>query len=130
MKNADINKGQILDRYGESDGTFTSPVENGKIPNYDTRGLPYPESVMDYHQYEVEKDVNIKNVQQGYNKLSELDKKMLDTLMARYEFTLEDIASPKLGNISEVFGAGGGTQIQFGTSVEWYKKMGILKEIK
>lgn len=37
--------------------------------------------------------------------------------MARYEFTLEDIASPKLGNISEVFGAGGGTQIQFGTSV-------------
>ncbi len=130
MKNVDLKTGQILDRYGNPSGTFTSPVENGKIPSYDTRGLPYPESVMDYHQYEVIKDVNMKNVQQGYKKLSDLDKEMLDTLMARYEFTLEDIASPKLGNISEVFGAGGGTQIQFGTSVEWYEKMGILKEIK
>ncbi|MBC1446629.1 glycohydrolase toxin TNT-related protein [Listeria welshimeri] len=130
MKNVDLKTGQILDRYGNPSGTFTSPVENGKIPSYDTRGLPYPESVMDYHQYKVVKDVNMKNVQQGYNKLSDLDKEMLDTLMARYEFTLEDIASPKLGNISEVFGAGGGTQIQFGTSVEWYEKMGILKEIK
>lgn len=130
LQSADLKTGQILDRYGNPNGTFTSPVENGKIPSYDTRGLPYPESIMDYHQYEVIKDVNMKNVQQGYNKMSDLDKEMLDTLMARYEFTLEDIANPKSGKISEVFGAGGGTQIKFGTSVEWYEKMGIIKEIK
>ena len=33
------------------------------------------------------------------------------------------------GEIAEVFGAGGGTQIKR-TSVSWYEKMGLLKEIK
>ena len=33
------------------------------------------------------------------------------------------------GEIAKVFGAGGGTQIKR-TSVSWYEKMGLLKEIK
>lgn len=55
---------------------------------------------------------------------------MLDILMDRYDFTLEDISNPQSGKISKVFGSGGGEQIKFGTSVEWYEKMGLIKEIK
>lgn len=130
MKNAGIKKGQILDRYGESGGTFTSPVENGKVLNYDSRGLPYPESVMDYHQYEVIKDINIKNVQQGFDNLSVLDQQKLKQIMSDYGFNLQDMANPQSGLISEVFGTGGGTQIKLGTSISWYEKLEILKEIK
>ncbi|HHT7755663.1 TPA: hypothetical protein ACT2GM_001661 [Streptococcus suis] len=45
-------------------------------------------------------------------------------------FTLADMANPQKGTIDIVFGAGGGTQIKFGTSVNWYEKMGLIKEIK
>jgi hypothetical protein len=130
VKNADLKKGQILDRYGATSGTFTSPVENGQVLNYDSRGLPYPESVMEYHQYEVVKDINIKNVQQGFDNLSVLDQQKLKQLMSDYGFDLEDIANPQSGKIAEVFGSGGGTQVKLGTSVSWYEKLGILKEIK
>lgn len=130
IKDANVTKGQTLDRYGDSGGTFTSPLENGKPLDYDARGLPYPESMMDYHKYEIVKDINLKNVQQGFDNLNDLDRKMLDTLMDRYNFTLEDIANPQSGKISEVFGSGGGTQIKLGTSVEWYEKIGLIKEIK
>ena len=44
-------------------------------------------------------------------------------------FTLEDMANPQKGQIAKIFGQGGGTQIKFSTSVVWYEKMGILKEV-
>ncbi|EFR92357.1 conserved hypothetical protein, partial [Listeria innocua FSL S4-378] len=34
------------------------------------------------------------------------------------------------GEVVQVFGAGGGTQIQLGTVVDWYEKLNLLKEIK
>lgn len=43
---------------------------------------------------------------------------------------LKGIASPQEGKISQVFGAGGGTQIQFSTSVNWYEELGLIKEIR
>lgn len=130
MSDIELKKGQIIDRYGDPSGTFTSPVENGIIPPYDTRGLPYPESFKDYYQYEVVKDVNLKNVQEGFDNLSPADFDKLRSDMIDYKFTLNDIANPQSGKISVVFGAGGGTQIKLGTSVSWYEKLGILKEIK
>ncbi|MHC5279671.1 TNT domain-containing protein [Listeria kieliensis] len=129
-KDADLKQGQIIDRYGEPGGRYTSPVENGKMLEYDTRGLPYPESAMDYHQYEVIKDINMENVISGYNNLGELDRIELDILMNRYEFTLSDIANARLGKIAEIFGDGGGIQIKFETSVSWYEKLGLLREVK
>lgn len=122
--------GQIIDRYGDPFGKFTSPVENGKILAYDTRGLPYPESAKAYHQYEVVKDINMENVQKAYKNLIPSDKAKLIEDMDFYKFSLEDIANPQLGKISKVFGAGGGIQIQLGTVVDWYEKLGLLKEIK
>ncbi|WP_234405343.1 glycohydrolase toxin TNT-related protein [Paenilisteria weihenstephanensis] len=63
--NANLKAGQVIDRYGDSFGRFTSPVENGKILEYDTRGLPYPESVKPYYQYEVVQDINLVNVKKS-----------------------------------------------------------------
>ncbi|MBQ6345891.1 MAG: hypothetical protein L0F95_07335 [Lactococcus sp.] len=50
--------------------------------------------------------------------------------MKKYDFNLEIMANPQSGKISEVFGAGGGTQIRFGTSVKWYEKFKLIQEIK
>ncbi|MBF2479051.1 glycohydrolase toxin TNT-related protein [Listeria marthii] len=127
---ADLKAGQIIDRYGNSFGKFTSPVEDGNILAYDTRGLPYPESSKTYHQYEVVTDINLENVQKAYNKLSPVEQGKLANDMIKHKFSLEDIANPKSGKISKVFGAGGGTQIQLGTVVDWYEKLNLLKEVK
>ncbi|MBC1864145.1 Imm59 family immunity protein [Listeria welshimeri] len=48
---ANLKAGQIIDRYGNSFGKFTSPVENGDILAYVTRGLPYPQSAKAYHNF-------------------------------------------------------------------------------
>ncbi len=40
--------------------------------SYDSRGLPYPETTVKYHGYEVLKDINIKNVTDSFNKLFKL----------------------------------------------------------
>ena len=52
--------------------------------------------------------------------------------LVELHFRLKNDAWPSnvsQGEIAEVFGAGGGTQIKR-TSVSWYEKMGLLKEIK
>jgi len=127
---ANITAGQVIDRYGDSGGKYTSPVESGVSAPYDTRGLPYPESEMPYHQYESTQDINTKTVQDAYDNLSATDKRDLLEDMKKYSFNLDSMANPQEGIISNVFGAGGGTQIQLGTSVSWYEKMGLLKEVK
>ncbi|MBC1858010.1 hypothetical protein [Listeria seeligeri] len=75
-------------------------------------------------------DINLENVQQAFDDLSSIDQRKLLQDMKDYEFTLCDIANPQTGEISKVFGADGGTQIQLGTVVNWYEKMNLLKEIK
>ena len=65
---ANLKAGQVIDRYGESGGRFTSPVNNGEVAAYDTRGLPYPESSMTYHQYEILSDLSPQNAKRTYQK--------------------------------------------------------------
>lgn len=129
-KPANLKAGDIIDRFGESGGTFTSPVKEGKIIPFNKRGLPYPEGYQTYHQYEIVKEINFKNVKMGYEGLSKPDKMMLDKLMGDYKFSLKDIAEPKEGMIDIVFGQGGGTQLKFGTSISWYEKLGLIREVK
>ena len=126
---ANLKAGQVIDRFGNSFGRFTSPVDNGEKLAFNTRGLPYPEGYQAYHQYEIVKDINLENIKNGYKLLSEKDKIVLTKLMKDRHFTLEDMANPQKGQIAKIFGQGGGTQIQFGTSVVWYEKMGLLKEV-
>ena len=129
-KPANLKVGDIMDRFGESGGTFTSPVKEGEIIPFNKRGLPYPEGYQTYHQYEIVKEINFKNVKMGYEGLSKPDKMMLDKLMGDYKFSLKDIAEPKEGMIDIVFGQGGGTQLKFGTSISWYEKLGLIREVK
>ena len=126
---ANLKAGQFIDRYGNSGGRFTSPLENGQKLPFESRGLPYPEGYQPYHKYEMVKDINIENVKLGFSTLSSADRQLLSAEMERYGKNLNDLANPKIGDIAKVFGQGGGKQIQFETSVKWYEKMGLLKEI-
>ncbi|WP_206538344.1 hypothetical protein [Listeria floridensis] len=75
-------------------------------------------------------DININSVKDSfYNLIPELQDELRGE-MRKYRFTFEDIANPQQGKIAEVFGAGGGTQIQLGTVVDWYEKLGLIREIK
>ncbi|RSI81003.1 hypothetical protein D8855_06775 [Streptococcus mitis] len=128
-QSADLKAGQVIDRFGSNGGRFASPIDNGEKLPFNSRGLPYPEGYQVYHQYEIVKDINLENVKSGYKLLSEKDKIVLSKLMKDRHFTLEDMANPQKGQIAKIFGQGGGTQIKFSTSVVWYEKMGILKEV-
>lgn len=39
------------------------------------------------------------------------------------------MANIQKGEIGEIFGQGGGAQVKFGTSIEWYEKLGLLREV-
>ena len=127
---ANLKAGQVIDRFGSNGGCFASPVDNGEILPFNTRGLPYPEGYQVYHQYEVVKDINLENVKAGFSRLSDTDKMSLQAQLERFGKTLDDLANPQKGQIAKVFGQGGGVQIKFETTVKWYEKMGLLKEIK
>ncbi|WP_221644799.1 TNT domain-containing protein [Listeria grandensis] len=128
--NADLKAGQIVDRYGDAGGRFTSPVESGKILDYETRGLPYPESSMKYHQYEVLKDITETNIKTAYSKSSKEVQNKIDDIMEEWGLSFEDLANPQRGDVAQVFGAGGGAQIRFTTSVKYYEQLGLIKEVK
>ena len=127
---ANLKAGQIIDRFGNSYGRFTSPVDNGEKLAFNTRGLPYPEGYQEYHQYEVVKDINKANYEKAYNQLNDMDKFQLKMDMEEFGFRPEDIYNPQRGEIAKIFGQGGGIQIQLGTSVNWYEKLGFLREVK
>ncbi|WP_409372391.1 TNT domain-containing protein [Streptococcus acidominimus] len=126
---AHLKAGQLVDRYGSSGGRFTSPIIDGEVTPFNKRGLPYPESYQPYYRYEVVKDISLANLKSGYDLLSEQDKIVLSKLMKDRKFTLEDMANVQMGKIAKVFGQGDGIQIKFSTSVVWYEKMGLLKEV-
>ena len=129
-QSADLKAGQVIDRFGSNGGRFASPIDNGEKLPFNSRGLPYPEGYQVYHQYEIVKDINLENVKAGFSRLSDIDKMSLQAQLERFGKTLEDLANPQKGQIAKVFGQGGGVQIKFETSVEWYEKLGLLREVK
>ncbi|EUJ33149.1 hypothetical protein MFLO_04400 [Listeria floridensis FSL S10-1187] len=130
MTDANLKAGQIVDRYGDSMGRFTSPVENGKILAYDTRGLPYPESIKAYHQYEILSDITKDNIRDAYINSAEGVKKQIDGIMDKFGLDFDKLASVQKGKVAEVFGVGGGEQIKFVTSVKYYEILGLIREVK
>lgn len=125
-----LKKGQIIDRYGSSNGRFVSPIKNGEVTPFDKRGLPYPEGYQEYRRYRVIKDINKENYFESLNKLSPEDKYQLEMDMLDYGFKHDDIYNLQQGEIAKVFGNGGGIQIRFGTNIKWYEKLNFLEEIK
>ncbi len=126
---ATLRAGDVIDRYGSPHGAFTSPVIGGDILDYDTRGLPYPESYQVYHQYEITTDITMENIQKAYDSLPDSRKIEFDNDLADKDKQLSDLVSNYIGSIDTVFGAGGGTQIQFGGSVQFYIDLGLIREI-
>lgn len=124
-----LRAGEVIDRFGSPHGAFTSPVVDGVILDYDTRGLPYPESYQAYHQYEITTDITMENIQKAYDSLPDSSKIEFDNDLADKDKQLSDLASNYIGTIDTVFGAGGGTQIQFGGSLQFYIDLGFVREI-
>ncbi|HEL0287161.1 TPA: glycohydrolase toxin TNT-related protein, partial [Streptococcus equi subsp. zooepidemicus] len=73
MAPAFLKTGDLLDRYGESGGPFTSPIINHKVISFNKRGLPYPEGYQNYHQYRILQDITIENVKFDYDNLAYKD---------------------------------------------------------
>ena len=120
----------MIDRFGSNSGRFTSPVENGQKLSYDTRGLPYPEGYQPYHQYEVVKDITKENILKAYNEVPQKLQYFLNERLSKYGNPVDVLSDVKKGQIAKVFGHGGGTQIQFGSNLEYYEILGFLKEVK
>ena len=123
--------GEVIDRYGPSDGRYTSPVVEGEPYSYDKRVLPYVEDQSQYHQYEVIGD------------MSRLDDYIANckdpTLKAQIERDISYYYNDDYSNIKacrgeiagvEGFGSGGGVHYEFPIKIEYLGKLGILKEIK
>ncbi|WP_242236659.1 T7SS effector LXG polymorphic toxin [Streptococcus acidominimus] len=127
---AHLKAGQLVDRYGSNGGRFTSPIIDGEVTPFNKRGLPYPEGYQPYHRYEVVIDINKSNYEKALKKLSPIDRQQIEIDMEDFGFGPEDIYNPQKGEIAKVFGQGGGVQIMFGTSINWYEKLGFIKEIK
>lgn len=122
--------GEIIDRYGPSNGRYTSPVENGTPYSYDQRSLPYVEEAAQYHQYEITGDFSkideyIKNC--SYTKL----KMQIDAYVNKYYSGDYSKLIAYKGKIAEGFGtSGGGIQYEMQMNVEWLEKLGLIREIK
>ena len=123
-------KGEIIDRFGPSDGTFTSPVIGGKPYSYDSRSLPYLEDLRQYHQYELTDDLNklgdcIKNCND-----KDLVQDINDFMAYKKIKSYDDLISYK-GEIASGFGAsGGGIQYQLPLPVDILEELGLLKIIE
>lgn len=92
--------GEVIDRYGNANGRYTSPVINGEAYSYTERSLPYVEDLSNYHQYEVIGD---------YNKVT------------AYKGEIAGI---------EGWGIGGGIQYELPITVDLLERLGLLKELK
>ena len=127
---ANLKAGQVIDRFGSNGGRFTSPVDNGEILPFNTRGLPYPEGHQVYHQYEIVKDLTKENILQAFKEAPDIVKEKIRLSLEYRDLDIEELVNIRKGKIAKVFGQGGGTQIQFGSSLSFYEDLGLVREIK
>ncbi|EEW36606.1 hypothetical protein HMPREF0444_1676 [Granulicatella adiacens ATCC 49175] len=127
---ANLKAGQVIDRFGSNGGRFASPVDNEEKLPFNTRGLPYPEDHQVYHQYEIVRDLTKENILQAFKEAPDIVKEKIRISLEYYGLDIEDLANIRKGKIAKVFGQGGGTQIQFASSLSLYEDLGLVKEIK
>lgn len=75
------------------------------------------------------KDITKENIRRAFKEASHNTQIDIMNTLTEYNLNLDDIVDIRQGQIAKMFGQGGGTQIQFGTSVVWYEKMGLSKEV-
>ncbi|QAY60136.1 DUF4237 domain-containing protein [Microbacterium protaetiae] len=117
--------GEVVDRYGPSDGRYTSPVpENGPY-TYDQRSLPYVENPNHYHQYEFNDDLN--SVKARYDQAPPDVQARVDDLIDKGYYSFGQQASR--GPIADGFGVPGqGVQDELPLPVDVLIDLGILSE--
>ncbi len=123
--------GGVIDRYGNANGRYTSPVINGKSYSYTERSLPYVEDLSNYHQYEVVGDFS--KLEEYINNCSDIKlKTQIDAAVTKYyDGDYSKLISYK-GEIAEIkgWGTGGGIQYEFSLTVDQLEGLKLLKEIK
>lgn len=123
--------GEVIDRYGNANGRYTSPVINGISYSYTERSLPYVEDLSNYHQYEVVGDFS--KIKEYVNNCSDVKlKTQIDAAVTKYyDGDYNKLISYK-GEIAgiEGWGNGGGIQYEFPLTVDQLERLGLLKEIK
>ncbi|MEX0136654.1 glycohydrolase toxin TNT-related protein [Bacillus nitratireducens] len=125
-----LKMGEVIDRYGPPNGTYTSPVVNGKPYSYGERALPYLEDVSKYHQYEVVGDFS--NIKTYVDNCSDPTlKAQVDAAIQKYYCGDYSKLKAQIGEIAPGFGTiKGGTQIQLPLTVEQLEGLKLLKQIK
>ena len=121
--------GEVIDRYGPTNGRFTTPIRNNKPYSYDQRSLPYLEDVTQYHSYTI-----IGN----FSELEQYVKSCLNANLKNEIYEYVDVyyggdfnkISIYQGEIAGVvgWGIGGGIQYELPFAVEWLEAIGILQE--
>ena len=123
--------GEIIDRYGPTNGRYTSPVIDGKTYSYTERSLPYVEDAASYYQYEVVGDFT--KIEEYVNNCTDVRlKTQIDISVKKYyKGDYSRLVSYK-GETALVdgWGTGGATQYEFSLSVEQLEGIGLLKKIK
>lgn len=123
--------GEIIDRYGNANGRYTSPVIDGNSYSYTKRSLPYVEDLSNYHQYEVVGD--FKKIEKYVNNCNDVNlKTQIDATVTKYyDGDYSKLLSYK-GEVATVkgWGNGGAIQYEFSLTVEQLEKLGLLKKIK
>ena len=81
----------------------------------------------EYPKYEVVHDLTRSNIEVAFNNASPELRKYLTKSLSKYGNPIGVLSNIRKGEIAMFFGAGGGTQIQLGSNLKYYKAMNLLK---
>ena len=87
-------------------------------------------AIKTYHQYEIVKDLTKENILQAFKEAPDIVKEKIRLSLEYRGLDIEELVNIRKGKIAKVFGQGGGTQIQFGSSLSFYEDLGLVREIK
>jgi len=74
-------------------------------------------------------DLTRSNIEVAFNNASPELRKYLTKSLSKYGNPIGVLSNIRKGEIAMFFGAGGGTQIQLGSNLEYYKALNLLKEV-
>ena len=75
----------------------------------------------DYHKYEVIHDLTRSNIEVAFSNASPELRRYLTKSLSKYGNPIVVLSNIRKGEIAMVFWAGGGTQIQLGLNLQYYK---------
>ncbi|HCC34867.1 MAG TPA: hypothetical protein DEQ02_04250 [Ruminococcaceae bacterium] len=119
--------GDSWDRFGDNEGRYVSPIEDGSSYPFDSRSLPQVENPNEYHRYTVTRDFSelpdaIRNLPDG-----RLKSDVWDVLNEYYKGDVSKLITYK-GPIAPAFNttATNAVQVEVPLSMELLNKMGFL----